>query len=333
MSEIIRKSITEKLNKTPVLDATAISNELSEINDYESKLDYLKKIYEKYSTEYELVVKSFSKDERAYCQENQSFLFDILYCNDKPITPIGIHEQILKDHFPKWKTNPQFSFWFLKYHAKKHFDFLINRFEWKEGLKSPRRKDIITAKLNDINQQSERAADLIKSSIRQSTYQQKKEKIITKVSHGYYKKSFISTHQNSIEVEAYCDQHYLKPYLEIEIDKKESQHKPKLNAITLREIALRLVYNSDSVTREKCKTISEDNDYKSGDALYNHFSFYSSTANRKGKPSPYTQKKLKNKIILFENVIKTLDKPFKNSALDELNILKTHYKNDFEEYL
>ena len=108
-------------------------------------------------------------------------------------------------------------------------------------------------------------------------------------------------------------------------NKKNQTLKP-----TLKEIALKFTYLNKPITRQNSKSIALENGHTSGDALYNKFTFYYSTANRKGKPHPYTEKRLKNKISLFKNVIKMLEKPNKDKALDELKILENYYKNDFE---
>ncbi len=98
---------------------------------------------------------------------------------------------------------------------------------------------------------------------------------------------------------------------------------------TIKEIALYYVYKGELITKENCKEKVKKYGHNSGDALYNHYTFFSNTNNRKSKPHPYTKKKLENKITLLENVCKMLDTHLKKKVLDEIKILNHHLDNDF----
>lgn len=102
-------------------------------------------------------------------------------------------------------------------------------------------------------------------------------------------------------------------------------NEPKL---TINQIALKLVYEGKSVTRANSNEVVNSFGHTSGDKLFNQFSYYSSTANRKG--SEQTKKKFQNKIQLFESVIELLTNANKQRALDELSILKSSYQTLFE---
>ena len=103
--------------------------------------------------------------------------------------------------------------------------------------------------------------------------------------------------------------------------------KPKLK---IREIALKCFYDGLSITRENANEIVQSYGHKSGDKLYNEYCYFLSRANRKGKPTPYTKRRLINKITLFQNVIKLLPKDKQSMAIDELSILENMLENEFE---
>ncbi len=95
----------------------------------------------------------------------------------------------------------------------------------------------------------------------------------------------------------------------------------KIN-LNLEEIALKLVWEDVNVTRENAKSFLIETEFKSGDKLYNHYKFYRNHNDR--REDPEGKVKLKNKINIFEKVIKTLDDEFKQKAEDELKTLKKH---------
>jgi hypothetical protein len=107
--------------------------------------------------------------------------------------------------------------------------------------------------------------------------------------------------------------------------------KPKKNpSLILRQIALMYFYEGKQITRENGDSIAKQYGHNSGEKLFQHFTYYSATPNRIGKPSPFTQTKLKNKIDLFQSVVNLLPESKKQRAIDELIVLNTHYSNEFE---
>lgn len=100
--------------------------------------------------------------------------------------------------------------------------------------------------------------------------------------------------------------------------------------LSIKQIALKLVYEGAVVNRSNCSEIIKGYGHTSGDKLFQEFTYFSSLANRKGNPSPATEKKFQNKIELFESVIELLSDANKQRALDELNILKMNRDNLFE---
>jgi len=98
--------------------------------------------------------------------------------------------------------------------------------------------------------------------------------------------------------------------------------------LTLKEIALKYVYEGITITNENMNSIAEEHEYKSGSKLHQYFREYSSRANRKGIPKNCTATIIKNKIKLIESVIQVLSEEHKQRAIDEVNILKIRFKSD-----
>lgn len=101
----------------------------------------------------------------------------------------------------------------------------------------------------------------------------------------------------------------------------QQTEKPKPE-LTINQIALKYVYSDFQITRENGNEIAKQYGHNSGEKLFQRFTFYSSLANRKGKPHPCTPKKLKNKIELLESVIELLPVDKQSRAKDEVSILK-----------
>ena len=105
------------------------------------------------------------------------------------------------------------------------------------------------------------------------------------------------------------------------------KQKPEL---TINQIALKYVYELLQITRENSKEIARKYGHNSGEKLFQRFTYYSSTANRKGKPIPCTPKKLDNKIKLIESVIELLPTDKQERAKDEVSILKEIYEAEYQ---
>lgn len=115
---------------------------------------------------------------------------------------------------------------------------------------------------------------------------------------------------------------------------KTEQLKPKNKTVTqenkklsLNQIALKYIYEGNAITRSNGNHIAKKYGHNSGAKLYQVFLFFFSRANRKGKPNPFTKRKLQNKIKLFETVIGILDTTNSQQAKDELDILKGFVKD------
>lgn len=96
------------------------------------------------------------------------------------------------------------------------------------------------------------------------------------------------------------------------------------------QIALKYVYEGLQITRINHNEIAKQYGHNSGEKLFQRFTYYSSTANRKGKPTPFTQKKLDNKIKLIESIIELLPTDKQGRAKDEVLILKKIYDTEYQ---
>lgn len=101
---------------------------------------------------------------------------------------------------------------------------------------------------------------------------------------------------------------------------QSTKKKPKL---TINQIALKYVYSNKQITRENGDEIIEQYGYKSGEKLFQRYTYYSSQTNRKGKPQPCTLIKLKNKIQLLESIVPLVPADNQSRIKDEVYILKS----------
>lgn len=95
------------------------------------------------------------------------------------------------------------------------------------------------------------------------------------------------------------------------------------------QIALIYAYNEIPILPgEDSIKIAELYHNKSGAHLYNKFIFYFNRANRRGKPHPFTDKKLSNKIQLLESVIDLVNPDKREKVRDEIKMLKSYDVNE-----
>ncbi|PRY90851.1 hypothetical protein [Mongoliibacter ruber] len=105
------------------------------------------------------------------------------------------------------------------------------------------------------------------------------------------------------------------------------KHKPELK---IDQIALKYAYEGLQITRENGNEIAKEYGHNSGEKLFQRFTYFSSSANRKGKPNLCTPKKLGNKISLIESIIELLPTDKQERAKDEVSILKKIYEAEYQ---
>jgi hypothetical protein len=140
-----------------------------------------------------------------------------------------------------------------------------------------------------------------------------------------------------IELELIRHRPYLDDYI-LKIDYELNLYSPqqtetKTDKLKVPQIALIHVYEGIQITRENAGEIATKHGYtakNSGEGLFQDYINYCSKANRKGKPTLCTPKKLKNKIELFESVVNHLSDNSKQRAIDEIKILKIIFENEYQ---
>lgn len=111
------------------------------------------------------------------------------------------------------------------------------------------------------------------------------------------------------------------------------QTETKTDKLKVPQIALIHVYENILITRENAVEIAAKHGYTaklSGEGLYQDYLKYVNVNDRKAKPTAETKKTLKNKIELFESVVNHLSDNSKKRAIDEINILKTIFENEYQ---
>ena len=119
---------------------------------------------------------------------------------------------------------------------------------------------------------------------------------------------------------------YYYPFPKLEY----TPHQTETEKLKIEQIALKYAYEDIQITRENGNEIAKKYGHNSGEKLFQRFTYFLSSANRKAKPTPCTPRKLKNKIELFESVLNHLSENNKKRAIDELNILKTIMENEYQ---
>lgn len=115
-----------------------------------------------------------------------------------------------------------------------------------------------------------------------------------------------------------------------EVGQNDMKNNCNESKLTMNEIALLHFYKGLQISRENGDSIAKQYGHNSGEKLFQRFTYYSSLANRKGKPNPLTPKRLKNKIELLEKVIGLLPNEKQKRAIDEVQILKNIFQSEFE---
>ncbi|AWG22939.1 hypothetical protein FFWV33_16095 [Flavobacterium faecale] len=95
------------------------------------------------------------------------------------------------------------------------------------------------------------------------------------------------------------------------------------NKLKIKQIALKLVYENVTVTKENSNEIIKKYGHNSGHKLKLEYDKFFRTVDRTADPD-ISPKVLKNKIELFESVIDLLEDKYKQKAIDECKTLKLH---------
>ena len=113
-------------------------------------------------------------------------------------------------------------------------------------------------------------------------------------------------------------------------EKTQPNNKPLPPELKIDQIALKYAYEGLQITRENGNEIAKKYGHNSGEKLFQRFTYFSSSANRKGRPNLCTPKKLDNKIKLIESIIDLLPIDKQGRAKDEVSILKQIYEAEYQ---
>jgi hypothetical protein len=98
-----------------------------------------------------------------------------------------------------------------------------------------------------------------------------------------------------------------------------NQNKPNFS---LRQVALMLFYQGHIVTRKNGNEIARKYGHNSGEKLFQLYTKYCSSQNRRGREEEDSDEKNTNKLKLFEKIIPHLSAGVKQQAIDDMNALK-----------
>ena len=154
---------------------------------------------------------------------NNSALYNILPelfgDNNKLISPLEIPENIYNEHFTNGINNPEFTYWFLKYNAKKYFETVYDIKSLESKLRSPIAKQYITAELKKLTDFEDNANNLLlnnKVDIYSPHHNTKytKEIELLRIKGDYYEKHVLPfVHSTNATTILYADHIYLKDCL------------------------------------------------------------------------------------------------------------------------
>lgn len=119
---------------------------------------------------------------------------------------------------------------------------------------------------------------------------------------------------------------YYYPFPKLEY----TPHQTETEKLKIDQIALKYAYEGLQITRENGNDIAKEYGHNSGEKLFQRFTYYSSSANRKGNPNLCTPKKLDNKIKLIESIIELLPTDKQERAKDEVSLLKMIYEAEYQ---
>lgn len=143
----------------------------------------------------------------------------------------------------------------------------------------------------------------------------------------------IESYQNDMNRQTFFFHKEYKEFLDAklkELKNKAQQTKKPKPELKIDQIALKYAYVGLQITRENGNDIAKEYGHNSGEKLFQRFTYYSSSANRKGKPNLCTPKKLDNKIKLIESIIELLPTDKQERAKDEVLILKRIYEAEYQ---
>jgi hypothetical protein len=352
------KNILNKFNHIGFLDYKEVKRKLLIIGTITTKLDYLKNIKENYFDKYLTVFLSLNEKEQRF----QSEILESIFGNYELWSSLQIQEPIYDEFFRDLENqDTEYQYWFMRFSAEEKFKAKLNSEDYKDMIASNRSEKYFTAELKEINDSIEEVDTLKHRTVRDNKkgddfifdLEKSAEDQVSKwcftdketeliqiariLDLSYYKENIAKSNIDNLQAEIYFKYILYKEHLE-RLLKSKTINQKKLQqfdkntqkpALTMNQIALKYVYKGWQITRDSGNQIAKEHNHSSGEKLFQKFTHYSSTANRKGKPHPFTMRKLENKIKLFESVVLLLSKENQSKAKDEVSTLKTLLESDY----
>jgi hypothetical protein len=152
----------------------------------------------------------FERDVESLCRE-------IFPESNKFYTSILIPDKLFQFNFEFVQDDPEFTFWFLKYNAKRHFETYIMS-DIYDDMESPLWEEHVTGYLNDLKVEEQNVKDLVSTHQIHSSKDNPeftRQTELLRILEGYYKtnplQDIFST--NNIIVDQYARHVFLKKYL------------------------------------------------------------------------------------------------------------------------
>lgn len=210
------------------------------------------------------------------------------------------------------------------YYKCKKIDELKKKFNLKfphsmistETLIKPNEKSPIKEFINNLN--------------KDTNYLSEYEEYLLEGKEKYYdaQKNFLETKLRLAATNINIVTEYLQKSITPQPEENKNGHQINTSGKTIKQIALKHIYEGKPITRNNGDEIAIKNGFISGEKLFQEYTKFRSRANRIGRPVPCTPKKLKNKIELFQKVINMLPESKRQQAIDEVTILENIYNNE-----
>lgn len=298
-------------------DLKKITEEIRQKHSITEKLDYWLKIKTKYIDE---PLKEIESEFILANEKNRHQLFTSLFGEDyKLVSPLRIPKHIYDEHFENGLNEPEFTYWFLKYNARKWFEDTYKIRKLDKKLKAPKSKQYIAAILNKINELDDKVNDLLSHGMIGNSFIDpiyKMEIELLRIQDGYYENNTLhSVHSvGNDTVILYAEHKYLKEYLTPTIEINYT----RFNKAEIAEYTSCQDFNLDHIKIRIIETVEGFAVYLSRKDFAENY-FIDAKLDLEGKQ--------------IEEVFELY---FQSSFANHLKKTKTIYKlseNDFKEYL
>lgn len=125
------------------------------------KLDFWRDLIQK---SYFIPIKELEEtcqSQSQYLEQKDNLISKLFGPQSKLLSPLLIPEHIYNKHFPNSLSNPEFTYWFLKFHASEYAEILIDQLKLVEKLTSPMGNDFFASEMNKLEKFENTARSLL----------------------------------------------------------------------------------------------------------------------------------------------------------------------------